>query len=97
MRIACPYCGERGNNEFVYQGDASVMRPEPRLDDAAESAASPEWMAYTYMRANPAGPHREYWLHAHGCRALLIVTRDTTNHVILAVEQTGAATHRASP
>ena len=97
MRIACPHCGERGNTEFVYFGDASVLRPAPRLDDAAESAASPEWMAYGYFRANPAGPQREYWLHAQGCRALLVVTRDTTNHAILAVERAGRAAREASP
>ena len=97
MRIACPHCGTRGNSEFVYQGDATLVRPVPRLDDAAEIPASPEWMAYTYLRANPAGPHREYWLHALGCRALLVVTRDTTNHAIIAVERAGAAPRGVLP
>jgi sarcosine oxidase subunit delta len=87
MRIPCPHCGERGNNEFVYFGDADARRPAPCVGEAAEDATSPAWMDYVYMRANTAGPHREYWLHAQGCRVLLMVTRDTTTHAILAVER----------
>ena len=86
MRITCPHCGERGLPEFVYQGDASLRRPAPRLDDAGESGASPDWMDYVYSRANSPGAHREYWLHASGCRALLIVTRNTSSHEIARVE-----------
>ena len=29
MRIPCPYCGPRGNEEFTYLGDATVRRPDP--------------------------------------------------------------------
>ena len=36
MRIKCPHCGERGNEEFAYLGDATVHPP----DDA--SAATPD-------------------------------------------------------
>ena len=34
MRIACPYCGERGNEEFIYLGDAALVRPIPAALDA---------------------------------------------------------------
>ena len=29
MRIPCPYCGPRGDEEFTYLGDATVQRPDP--------------------------------------------------------------------
>ena len=29
MRIACSYCGPRGNEEFAYLGDATLVRPPP--------------------------------------------------------------------
>ena len=86
MRINCPHCGERGNAEFIYQGDASVQRPAPRLGDAGESGASADWLDYVYTRSNTPGLHREYWLHTYGCRALLVLTRDVSNHAISKVE-----------
>ncbi len=76
MRIPCPHCGERGNDEFIYLGSAAPQRPAP---DAAADA----WTDYVFLRDNPAGPNREYWQHVHGCRAWLIVTRDTRTHAIL--------------
>ena len=30
-------------------------------------------MNYVYLRDNPAGPTRELWYHAAGCRAWLVV------------------------
>jgi methylglutamate dehydrogenase subunit B len=86
MRIPCPHCGERGSAEFIYQGDASLRRPAPCVGDAGESAASPAWMDYVYTRVNAPGVHREHWLHAYGCRALLVVTRDVSTHEIAGVE-----------
>ena len=83
MRICCPHCGERSSAEFAYFGDASLRRPEPRAD---ESTGSQDWMDYVYLRANTPGRHREYWMHANGCRALLVVTRDTSNHDMVCVE-----------
>lgn len=90
MRILCPHCGERGNEEFSYLGDATVRRPDGSTESAP--AARPgepgfdAWMDYVYLRDNPAGPQRELWQHVHGCRAWLVVTRDTRNHAIAAVE-----------
>jgi sarcosine oxidase subunit delta len=80
MRIPCPHCGERDLQEFVYLGDAGPRRPDGL---GASLAAMHD---YVYLRQNPAGPHRELWYHAAGCRAWLAVTRDTVSHAIAAVE-----------
>lgn len=77
MRIPCPHCGERGNEEFSYLGAAGLVRPEP---DAPEAS----WVDYVYLRDNPAGLHGELWHHVHGCRRWLVVTRDTRTHRIMA-------------
>jgi methylglutamate dehydrogenase subunit B len=87
MRIDCCHCGARGQEEFAYLGDATVARPamvDPAipLDDSARA----QWADYTYQRDNPAGVHRELWQHVHGCRAWLVVTRDTRTHAIVKIE-----------
>ncbi len=81
MRIICPYCGERGNEEFSYLGDASLLRPDP-----AGAGAMHAFADYVYLRDNPRGSHREFWYHAAGCRSWLIVTRNTSTHDITRVE-----------
>jgi methylglutamate dehydrogenase subunit B len=81
MRIACPYCGERGNEEFTYLGDASPARPDPGRANATE-----RFTGYLYVRDNPRGVHREYWYHGAGCRSWLVVTRNTFSHEITRVE-----------
>jgi sarcosine oxidase subunit delta len=81
MRIKCPYCGERGLDEFLYHGDATVTRPR---DGGA--AATQEWTDYVYFRENPNGAHRELWYHSAGCHAWLVATRDLRSHEVLAVE-----------
>jgi sarcosine oxidase subunit delta len=77
MRIACPHCGRRGHEEFVYHGDATVTRPAD--GDAAA------WTDYVYIRDNKTGAHEELWYHAAGCHAWLRVTRDLASHDIIAV------------
>ena len=86
MRIPCPFCGPRGNEEFTYLGDASVRRPDPSADDATA------FHEYVYLRDNPSGPHRELWYHGAGCRRWLIVTRNTRTHEI-----TGATFAESGP
>jgi len=81
MRIPCPYCGPRGNEEFSPRGGADARRPDS--DDP------PAWHDYVYLRENVAGVHREYWQHVHGCRAWLVVTRDTRSHAVLGAEPAG--------
>jgi heterotetrameric sarcosine oxidase delta subunit len=77
--IRCPWCGERDHVEYFYGGDATVKRP-------AENAGAQAWHDYVYLRDNPKGPHRELWQHQAGCRAWLVVTRDTLTHEVLGVE-----------
>jgi methylglutamate dehydrogenase subunit B len=81
VRISCPYCGERGNEEFSYLGDATPVRPDPAKSDAEKIFAD-----YVYLRDNPRGPHRELWYHGVGCHAWLVVTRNTLTHEITNVE-----------
>ncbi len=72
MKLPCPFCGTRDAREFSYLGDATLTRPE-----TAEAMAD-----YVYLRDNPAGPHRELWYHAQGCRSWLVVERNTLDHSI---------------
>lgn len=89
MLISCPYCGPRDLAEFTYQGDAGRTRPDPASTDQAA------WNTYVYERANPAGPHREYWQHTGGCRVHLLITRNTLTHEIADVTFVRAApSHR---
>ena len=91
MRIASPQCGLRANSEFAYCGDASLRRPAPRVGDASEDATAQEWMDYVYFRRNPFEAQREFWQHAGGCRAVLVLTRHPSTHEILGVKLAGAA------
>ena len=43
------------------------------------------WNSYVYDRPNPRGRHRELWQHLGGCRAYLVVERDTATHEIFSV------------
>ncbi len=79
MRLPCPHCGPRFSEEFTYRGDAGVARP---ADDAPLDA----WIEAVHLRDNPAGPHRELWYHGAGCRAWIVITRDTRTHEILGGE-----------
>ena len=80
MRINCPTCGNRTNDEFAYLGDADVLMARPVGSDATAMAT------YVYERANPAGRLRELWYHQSGCRQWLVVTRDTRTHEIFGVQ-----------
>lgn len=81
MLISCPYCGPRDSREYAMIGDAGLMRrPDPEAADAMA-----RFHAYLYLRDNPAGPHRELWVHDGGCRRVLRLTRDTRTHEILEV------------
>ncbi|MEO6338900.1 MAG: sarcosine oxidase subunit delta [Caulobacteraceae bacterium] len=83
MRIPCPFCGERDSHEFVSRGEAAPPRPDP-----AGPGAEGQFFEYLYLRDNPAGPNREHWYHAAGCRQWLLVERDTRTHAILGVSLT---------
>ena len=91
MRICCPYCGDRDLREFVYLGDAALKRPDPNTPDALE-----QFTDYVYQRDNTAGVHRDFWYHAAGCHAWLVVTRNTLTHDILAVESVKGVRHETA-
>lgn len=86
MRIPCCYCGERGNEEFAYLGDATLARPQSDPTVPLDAAGHKQWVDYVYLRDNPAGIHRELWQHVVGCRAWLVVTRNVRKHEVLKVE-----------
>lgn len=80
--MVCPFCGPRDAGEFRFGGDPGVARPV--------EASAAEWASYLYLRDNPSGTAREYWVHAQGCGGWLIAERDTVTHVI-------RQTQRATP
>jgi sarcosine oxidase subunit delta len=82
--IACPWCGPRDQSEFRCGGEAHIARP---MDGAGMTDAA--WGDYVFMRRNPKGPHRERWVHIHGCRRWFNVARDTATDTILAVYRPG--------
>ena len=89
LLITCPYCGPRDQLEFSYAGDAAVKRPDPA------TVSDADWAAYIYLRDNPKGPHNELWQHHAGCRAFIVVRRDTVTHEITATSLPGAAAKAA--
>ncbi len=91
MLIDCPHCGPRDQAEFTYQGDGTLRRPDSGSTDLAA------WNAYVYDRTNPAGDHTECWQHSGGCRAHLIVVRDTVNHHIKSVVFARGGTRQLPP
>ncbi len=74
MLINCPHCGTRPVEEFTLNGDASLQRPS--------STDMDQWFDYVYLRDNPKGRFDEYAHHSSGCRAWLVVTRDTLTHEV---------------
>lgn len=81
MIIHHPILGPRDAQEFVYLGDASLIRRPDGLSAGVEA-----FHDYLYTRDNPAGTHRELWYHEQGDRSWLVVTRNTLTHDILKVE-----------
>jgi sarcosine oxidase subunit delta len=72
LDIPCPCCGPRAETEFVY-------------GCALEALAVPHTLAALNIRSNPAGRTQELWQHSSGCRAWLIVERDTRTHEVFQV------------
>ena len=77
MLIPCPHCGTRPVEEFTFLGDASVKRPETLDPSSVE-----QWFDYVYLRDNPKGRIDEYAHHAGGCRAWLVISRNTQTHEV---------------
>ena len=79
LRIECPWCGPRNEDEFSYGGDATVTHP-------GDEGSADDWYDYVYTRDNPAGKHKEHWQHVNGCRAWITVERNTLSHEIYSSE-----------
>jgi sarcosine oxidase subunit delta len=77
MLIPCPHCGTRPVEEFTFLGDASVTRPTTN-----DPASMEQWFDYVYLRDNPRGAFDEYAHHSGGCRAWLVVSRNTETHEV---------------
>ncbi len=85
MRIPCPHCGERDLREFTCRGGAEALdRPAPDAPDEA-------WDSWLHLRENRAGRTRELWQHSGGCRAWLLVERDTLTHALYRVRDIALA------
>jgi heterotetrameric sarcosine oxidase delta subunit len=84
LRIPCPWCGPRDENEFAFGGEAHVERPPLEATDA-------EWTDYLFLRTNPLGVHAERWRHARGCGQWFNLRRHTLTHEILEVYPMGSA------
>ncbi|MFT6911465.1 MAG: heterotetrameric sarcosine oxidase delta subunit [Paracoccaceae bacterium] len=82
MIINHPLLGPRDSAEFVYLGDANLINRPDGQSETADDA----FYEYAYLRANPAGEHRELWFHEGGDRSWLVVTRNTVTHDISNVE-----------
>jgi sarcosine oxidase subunit delta len=85
LLIDCPHCGERPEIEFVYAGEAHLVRP------GADCGVTDEaWAEYLYFRRNLRGSHAERWRHLHGCGRFFNALRDTTTDRFSAVYATGS-------
>ncbi len=80
LKIDCPWCGVRTEDEFSCGGESHLERPS-----RPESVSDEEWTAYLFQRKNPKGIHYERWRHTYGCRQWFNVARHTVTHDILAV------------
>lgn len=80
IRIECPWCGPRWEEEFTFGGQSHITRPEP-----PDQTSDQQWADYLYDRENPKGIHHERWRHTYGCRQWFNVARDTVSHEVKAV------------
>jgi sarcosine oxidase subunit delta len=82
LRIGCPYCGVRDEEEFRFGGESHSTRPGADASDA-------RWGDYLFNRGNACGVQYERWLHAFGCGRWFNLARNTLTHEILAVYRMG--------
>jgi heterotetrameric sarcosine oxidase delta subunit len=69
-------CGLRPYTEFTFGGEVrDVASPDVEAD-----------FERVYLPANAAGPQRERWFHAFGCRRWITLTRDTVTNTIDGVD-----------
>jgi sarcosine oxidase, subunit delta len=84
LLINCPYCGERPEPEFVYGGQAHLVRARQPATVSLE-----EWTNFLYVRDNARGVHAERWRHTHGCGRFFNALRDTTTDQFIATYKSG--------
>ena len=87
LRLSCPWCGPREEEEFRYGGEGAVIPPD--ADDAA-------WARVLYVRSNPVGTYAERWVHSAGCRQWFNVVRSTLTHELLEIRPLDAPAGDAS-
>jgi heterotetrameric sarcosine oxidase delta subunit len=87
--LPCPTCGPRPVDEYSYGGEVTV-RPGSSDDERG-------LFSYLYFRTNAAGPQREWWFHASGCREWFQAERDTRTNEVLAVARPEALSARETP
>jgi sarcosine oxidase subunit delta len=73
--MPCPLNGPRNISEFVCGGEMQV-EPDPR------TCSDGEWAAHVFLRDNPAGVVREWWMHVP-TSYWFIAERDTRTDEIL--------------
>lgn len=84
LRIQCPWCGLRDEQEFEFGGPSHIARPAAEVNDL-------QWSDYLFGRDNPKGIHFERWYHRYGCERWFNLARDTVSHAILTVYDMGEA------
>ena len=77
MKITCPWCGARPENEFTCGGQSQIVRP-----DSPEGVTDEAWGDYMFFRANVRGEHDERWRHTFGCGQWFNLRRDTLTHAM---------------
>jgi sarcosine oxidase subunit delta len=82
LRLVCPYCGERDEEEFRFGGESHITRPSLDASDVV-------WGNYLFNRSNPRGTQHERWLHAYGCGRWFNIARCTLTHEVQAVYEMG--------
>ncbi|MCY1291707.1 Sarcosine oxidase subunit delta [compost metagenome] len=92
LRINCPWCGLRDEEEFSYGGPWDRARPEnpAELSDA-------EWATYLFKRDNHRGVALEKWRHTYGCRQWFVCERDSVSHQVSRVLFLGEAPRPGTP
>lgn len=80
LRINCPCCGPRDEEEFTFGGPWPHPRP-----DAPDTLTDAEWADYLFTRENTRGRTTERWRHTFGCRQWLVCERDNVTHQIFSV------------
>ena len=73
--MPCPLNGPRNISEFICGG-------EVRFEPDAQTCSDAEWATYVFLRDNPAGLVREWWVHVPTAY-WFIAERDTRTDEII--------------